>query len=49
MSNLPPGCTDSDIERNANGSCPECGRILEDGRCKCLWTDPELDEDTSED
>lgn len=28
MSNLPPGCTPDDIERNANGSCPECGRIL---------------------
>ncbi len=28
MSNLPPGCTNADIERNANGSCSECGRPL---------------------
>lgn len=34
MSNLPPGCTPDDIERNANGSCPECGRILRDGHCR---------------
>lgn len=32
--NLPPGCTDSDIEpdtnieRQANGSCESCGRAL---------------------
>lgn len=26
--NLPPGTSDSDIERQANGSCEQCGRVL---------------------
>lgn len=42
-SNLPPGCTDNDVERAAGSidSCKECGREmyaekLEDGACpKC--------------
>lgn len=34
MINLPPGCTNDDIERNAEGSCPECGRTLRDGVCQ---------------
>lgn len=49
LSNLPPGVSDSDIERDANGSCPECGRILNDGRCKCGWNvERELNGDQSE-
>jgi len=37
-SNLPPGVTGSDIERNANGECPMCGRILNDeGECPVHW------------
>ena len=37
---MPPGCSSSDIERAANGSCPECGAILDDGKCpKCGWID----------
>ena len=37
-SDLPPGCSLGDIDRAANGSCPECGAILDDGKCeKCGW------------
>ena len=32
--NLPPGVTTDDIERNANGSCQECGRILQGLVCR---------------
>lgn len=34
MSNLPPGCSESDIERHAEGSCPDCGKTLRDGVCR---------------
>lgn len=41
-SNLPPGCTDDDIERNANGECPVCATILDGGECpKCGWSEDE--------
>lgn len=38
MSNLPPGCTDDDIERHAEGSCPDCGKTLRDGVCRFCGT-----------
>ena len=34
--NLPPGVSAGDVDRAANGSCPRCQAILDDGRCeKC--------------
>lgn len=38
MNNLPPGCTESDIERHAEGSCPDCGKTLRDGYCAVCET-----------
>lgn len=53
MSNLPPGCTINDIERDAVGSCPDCGAILCDDRapryCKrCGWEEDDDDEGNDE-
>ena len=41
--NLPPGVSDADVERAANGSCPEDGSILDGSRCpRCGWFDPDV-------